>query len=196
MPALSQNPSAAVGQVSADGQFRWDGMQWVPIPRGTREPTPWTRPMQLAAAALLAGEAVFYVVATIAFTTREAIKRALAAQGTQIPPTMSEDAYFNLVIATAIAFVVFLAALEIFGAVGAYFRWRWAFWYVLVLMGLGGINAIVNATSLIRSSAANLPVGVLVIQEVLCIAAAAMFVWMLVGVVRYGPWAMKRPGIG
>jgi hypothetical protein len=31
--ALSESPSAAIGQVSADGQFRWDGAQWVPIPR-------------------------------------------------------------------------------------------------------------------------------------------------------------------
>ena len=60
---MSQNPSTAVGQVSADGQFRWDGQQWVPIPKGTRESTPWTRPMQLAAAALLAVEAIFSVLA-------------------------------------------------------------------------------------------------------------------------------------
>ncbi len=150
--------------------------------------------MQLAGAALLAAEAVYYLGATIAFTTREAVKRALAAQGTQIPPSMSEDAYFNFVIATAIAFVAVFSALEILGAVGAYFRWRWAFWYVLVLMVLGGLNAIFNAVSIVRSSAANLPVGVLAIQELLCIAAAAMFVWMLTGVIRYGPWAMKRPG--
>jgi hypothetical protein len=32
------------------------------------------------------------------------------------------------------------------------------------------------------------------VQEVLTLSAAAVFVWMLIGVIRYGPWAMKRPG--
>src|SRR5207253_7254575 len=59
--ALSQNPSAAVGQVSADGQFRWDGQQWVPIPRGAREPTPWTRPMQLASAGFFAAQVLLSI---------------------------------------------------------------------------------------------------------------------------------------
>ncbi len=195
MRGLSEN-AIAVGQVSADGQFRWDGVQWVTIPRGTREPTPWTRPMQLGAAGLLAGEAVLYLAATILFVTHDTVKQALAAQGTQVPPNMSEDTYLNFIIGTTIAFVAFFSALELFGAIGAYLRWRWAFWYVLVLMALGGLNAIFNAASLARPSATNLPVGVLVIQELLCVGALAMFIWMLIGAVRYGPWAMKRPGPG
>src|SRR5467141_381186 len=100
--ALSGLQVQSVGQVSADGQFRWDGQQWVPIPPGHREPTAWTRPMQLAAAALLAVEAVYSVATTVIFTNHDAIKRALAAQGTQVPPNMSEDTYINVVIATAV----------------------------------------------------------------------------------------------
>ena len=30
----------ASGQISADGQFRWDGQQWVPLAAGYREPIP------------------------------------------------------------------------------------------------------------------------------------------------------------
>ena len=26
------------------------------------------------------------------------------------------------------------------------------------------------------------------------LASLAVFVWMLIGVIRFGPWAMKRPG--
>jgi hypothetical protein len=36
---------------------------------------------------------------------------------------------------------------------------------------------------------------VLVIQELLCLGALAMFVWMLIGAVGFGPYAMRRPGI-
>ena len=191
---MSQNPSAAVGQVSVDGQFRWDGQQWVPIPSGVREPTPWTRPMQLAAAALLAVEAVYSVATTVIFTNHDAIKRALAAQGTQVPPNMSEDTYINVVIATAVGFVVFIALLELVGAVGSYLGWRWIFWAVLVLMALGGINALFNLGSIARPGPFGPPVTVAIVHELLTIAAAAMFVWLLIGAIRYGPWAMKRPG--
>lgn len=191
---LSQNPSTAVGQVSADGQFRWDGQQWIPIPRGVREPTPWTRPTQLAAAALLALEAVYSVATTVIFTNHDAVKRALAAQGTQIPSGMSEDTYINVIIATAVGFVVFFAVIELIGAVGSYLGWRWIFWAVLVLMALGGINAIFTLVSIVRPGTSGGPVPVAAGQELLTLAAAAMFVWMLIGAIRYGPWAMKRPG--
>jgi hypothetical protein len=191
---MSQNPSMAVGQVSADGEFRWDGLQWVPIPRGTREPTPWTRPMQLAAAALLAVEAIFSVATTVIFTNHDAVKKALAAQGTQVPQGMTQDTYINFVVASAIVFVVFFALLELVGAVGSYLGWRWIFWAVLVLMAVGGINAIFTLFSIVRPGTSGGPVGVSIVQEVLTLAAAAMFVWMLIGVIRYGPWALKRPG--
>src|SRR5260370_39461543 len=37
----------ASGQISADGQFRWDGQEWVPLAAGYREPTSWTRPTNI-----------------------------------------------------------------------------------------------------------------------------------------------------
>ena len=75
--ALSQSPppqNIAVGQVSPDGQFRWDGQQWVPIPRGAREPTSWTRPMQLAAAGLFAVDALFTLISSFFFINRDALQ--------------------------------------------------------------------------------------------------------------------------
>jgi len=191
---VSTNPSAAAGQISADGQFRWDGQQWVPIPRGVREPTPWTRPMQLAAAGLLALEAVYSIGTTVIFTNHDAVKKALATQGTRIPSNMSEDTYINFVIGFAVGFVVLVGVIELVGAVGSYFGWRWIFWAVLVLMALGGINALFTLASIARPGTSGAPVTVAIGQEFLCLAAAGMFVWMLIGAIRYGPWAMKRPG--
>lgn len=193
-PRLSQSPSVAVGQVSADGQFRWDGQQWVPIPGGERESTPWTRPMQLITAALLALEAVLTVAATVIFYTHDAVKKTIEAAGTQIPAGTTEDQLIAITIGFAIGFVVFLAVVELFGALGAFLRWRWAFWYVLVLFGLGSLSAIVGVVGLFRPSNTPFPLGYEVVSEVLGLVAVATFVWMLIGAIRYGPWAMKRPG--
>src|ERR1700682_853187 len=122
---MSQNPSAPAGQISADGQFQWDGQQWVPIPPGTRVPTPWTRPMQLASAALFAFEAVYSVVTSLIFINKDTMLKAIQAQGTQIPSGTSVDTIINIAIATTIAFVVFFAILELVAAAGSYLGWRW-----------------------------------------------------------------------
>ncbi len=194
MAALSQQTSAAVGQVSADGQFRWDGMQWVPIPKGTREPTSWTRPMQLAAAALLTVEAVTTIAVYVLFYNHDAAKKALEASGRQIPSGTTEDQLIAFSIAAAIAVAVALGLIELFGALGAFVRWRWAFWYVIVLMGLGSLSGIVGLYSLFRPSSSPFPLGAILLQEVLALAAIPMFIWMLIAVITRGPWAMKRPG--
>lgn len=191
---LNQNIAPVVGQVSADGQFRWDGVQWEPIPRGAREPTSWTRPMQLAAAALLAVEAVVTVVADVLFYNHDAVKRALEAQGTPIPANTTEDQLIGITIGFAIALAVFFGLLELFGAVAAYLGWRWAFWYVLVLMGLGSIAALFGLYGLARTSSSPLPVAAIVVEELLALAAIPLFVWMLIGAITRGPWAMKRVG--
>lgn len=191
---MSQGPTVAVGQVSADGQFRWDGQQWVPIPRGEREATPWTRPMQLITAALLGVEAVLTVAATVIFYTHDAVRKTLEAASTRIPQGMTEDQLIAITIGFAIGFAVFLAVIELLGALGAFLRWRWAFWYVLVLFGFGSLSAITTLLGLFQKNNTPFPLGYEVVSEVLGLAAVATFVWMLIGVIRYGPWAMKRPG--
>lgn len=193
---MTDTPAAAVGQVSADGQFRWDGQQWVPIPRGEREPTPWTRPMQLAAAALLTAEAVISVAVFAIFYNHDAVKRSLESAGTQIPQGTTEDQLITITIASVIGFSVFFALLELFGAVGSLLRWRWMFWYVFVLMALGSLAAIIGIGGLVRPQANSpIPTWASVLEELLAAGAVAMFVWMLIGLVRFGPWAMKKPGI-
>jgi hypothetical protein len=191
---LSQDTTTAVGQVSADGQFRWDGAQWVPIARGEREPTPWTRPMQLAAAALLTAVAVLTVGATAIYYSHDAVKRTLDAAGTQIPQGTTEDQLISITIAGAIGFAVVVGLIELLGAVGAFFRWRWAFWYVFVLMCLGSLSALAGIAAFFQTTPSPLPKAVQVVNELLAVGAVAMLVWMIVGLVRYGPWAMKRPG--
>src|SRR6202158_5689621 len=116
------------GQISADGQFRWDGQQWVPLAAGYRVPTPWTRPMQLAAAGVLAGSALVGGVTTLVFYNHDAVVRALHAQGTTIPAGTTEDTVVNITIGFAIALAIGIGIIELVGAGGSYLGWRGGFW--------------------------------------------------------------------
>lgn len=191
---MSQTPAAAVGQVSADGQFRWDGAQWVPIPKGQREPTPWTRPIQLGAAALFVVEAVYSVVTSLVFVNHDSMLKALQAQNTQFPSGTDVDTVVNVAIAFAIGVVVVIAICELVAAAGSYLGWRWMFWVALVLFGLGGLGAFTNLGTFARPSTSPIPIGAVAVSELLSVVSLGLFVWMLVGVIKYGPWAMKKPG--
>ena len=152
--------------------------------------------MQLVAAGLLVVEAIVSVGVIAIFYNHDAVKKTLDAAGTQIPQGVTEDQMIGFAIAGAVGFAAFLGLLELFGALGALLRWRWIFWYVLVLMALGGLSALFGLVGLFRSSTSGSPVPLVgsIVEEVIAVAAIPMFVWMLIGVVRYGPWAMKRPG--
>lgn len=192
---MTDSPSAiALGQVSADGQFRWNGAEWAPIPTGEREPTSWTRPMRLASAALFAVQAVYSVVVTFVFVTHDAMLRAIQAQGTQLPSDTDVDAVVDVAIALAIAVAVCWALLQVAAAAGSYLGWRWVFWPAVVLFGLGGLSALGNVGVFLRPAASPMPVWAVSVSELFDVASLGMFVWLLAGLVRFGPWAMKRPG--
>jgi len=192
---MSQDRAAeSVGQISADGQFRWDGQQWVPLAANYREPTPWTRPMQLISAALFVLSAVTSIITTAIFVNHDTMVRALKAQSVQVPSTTTLDDIANISLAITWGVVIFFTVCEVVAAIGSYFGWRWVFWGALVLYGLSGISAFTNLTTLFNASKSPVPVAGLVAGEIFSVLGLAMFVWMLIAVIRYGPWAMKRPG--
>jgi hypothetical protein len=184
----------ASGKISADGQFRWDGQQWVPLASGYREPTSWTRPMQLITAALFAISAISGVVITFAFVNHDSILRTINAQGTQIPATTSIDTVVNITIGVTYGVAIFFALLYLVAALGSYIGWRWMFWAALVLFGLSGITVFTNIGSFVDPNRSPIPVAGLIISELFAVLGLAMFVWMLVAVIKFGPWAMKKPG--
>lgn len=187
-------PAQSAGQVSADGQFRWDGQQWVPLGAGYREPTPWTRPMQQISAAYFAISAVYGLISTIVFINHDSVLKAIQAQGTQLPQGTDIDTIVNVTIGITWAIAIFFLVLEIVAAIGSYLGWRWIFWGALVLYGLSAIGALLNISSLFNPSRSPVPEAGLIVSELLALAGLAMFVWMIVAVIRFGPWAMKRPG--
>ena len=184
----------AAGQISADGQFRWDGQQWVPLAAGYREPTSWTRPMQLITAALFAISAISGVVITIAFVNHDSVLRAVKAQGVQIPATTSIDTVVNITIGITYGVAILFALLYLVAALGSYVGWRWMFWAALVLYGLSGIAVFTNLGSIANPDRSPLPIAGLIISELFALLGLAMFVWMLVALIKFGPWAMKKPG--
>ena len=184
----------AAGEISADGQFRWDGQQWVPLAAGYREPTSWTRPMQLITAALFAISAISGVVITIAFVNHDSVLRAIKAQGNQLPATTSIDTVVNITIGITYGVAIVFALLYLVAALGSYLGWRWMFWAALVLYGLSGISVFTNLTSIANPDRSPLPIAGLIISELFALLGLAMFVWMLVAVIKFGPWAMKKPG--
>ncbi|HAC45893.1 MAG TPA: hypothetical protein DCF65_07465 [Chloroflexi bacterium] len=186
--------SQSSGQISADGQFRWDGQQWVPLGAGRRVPTPWTRPMQLAAAGFFALSAISGLVITLAFVNHDSVLRAVHAQGGQIPTGTDIDTIINATVGLTYGVAIFFAAFYLVAAVGSFLAWRWMFWAVFVLCGLSTIGGLINLRSFANVDQSPVPVGGLVVDELIAMLGAALFVWMLVGLVKYGPWAMKRPG--
>jgi len=182
---LSETPIAAAGQVSADGQFRWDGQRWVPIPRGQREPTRWTRPMQLAAAALFVVEAVFTILTTAVYVNHDSMLRVLFKLRLDLPQGTNVDTAATAAVVSTWIVVIVIAAIEVIAALGSYLGWRWMFWAALVLLGVGAIVPIAFPDT------APIPRWVSAIES---IAAFALFIWMLIGLIRFGPWAMKKSG--
>lgn len=143
--------------------------------------------MQLAAAGLLLVEAIYFVGAVVLTVNHDTLHQSFQQSNTQIPQGMTEDQFINLALFLVYAFVIVVALLELFGALGAFLGWRWMFWYVGVLMLLGTLAALLGITGATRSPGAAL-------GELLDVGALAILVWMIVGLVRFGPWAMRRPG--
>jgi hypothetical protein len=150
--------------------------------------------MQLAAAGLFVAEAVYSVIVSLIYVNPTTMRQVMEAQGTSIPQGTDAETVINISVAFALAFVIGIAVCELVAAVGSYLGWRWMFWVALVLFALGGIGALTNIGAFTRPETSPIPLWGVVISEVFAIASLALFVWMLIAVIKFGPWAMKKPG--
>jgi hypothetical protein len=146
--------------------------------------------MQLAVAALFAVVGVVRVASTLLSVNHDSVLKAIQAQGMNIRQGTSVDTVVNI----AIALTIGIALLDFVAALGSYLGWRWMFWAALILFGLGGIGALTNFRYISPPGTLTLRTGSIAVSEVSSLAELAMFVWLLVGLVKFGPWAMKKLG--
>jgi hypothetical protein len=186
--------SPQAGQISPDGQFRWDGQQWVPLAAGYREPTSWTNPLRMAVAGYLVLSIVYSLATAALFLNPATMERAIRSSNANLPSDQVQQ-----VVAVSVTvgwiFVLVLASISLLLAVGSYRGWRWAFWVTLVWLAFNSIGVLTNLNSLANARVQTQPAAVIVGSLLLSLIALALFIWMIVAAFRYGPWAMRKPGI-
>lgn len=204
-----------VSTLSPDGRYRWDGNGWVPasgmsytpagVGRTLREPTSWTRPLQAAVAAwfvygLLVGvTAPLWMSGFMTQIVNQSIQRQqqLNPQATPVPAGFVDSMTAMM---TGVAWFAAVFAVVLYGAglFGVLKRWTWLYYVVLAWLGLGLLSLplnLVNALSghmMSGTTTLNVPAWFLYQGLASSLLGGALFVWMLIAMIRYGPWAMRR----
>jgi hypothetical protein len=118
----------------------------------------------------------------------------LQSQGTSIPAGTDLNTIINVSIVFAWVAVALISVIELVAALGSYLGWRWMFWVVLVVLALGAIGAVTNIGTFARPQSSPVPTWAVAISEVLSVVSLGLFIWLLIGAIKFGPWAMKKPG--
>ena len=184
---------------------------WAGPPR--REPTSWTRPLQYA----VAGWYVWSILYTLTEPLwmgglmgniiNQSINQSIQRQqqinpDVSPPPAALTDMISNLATISLWISAVLYSAVFVVVLVAAWRRWTWAYYAVLVLLGLTSVLVPVQAVyfvagpALSAASGVNLPTWVYALNFFSGLPAIALFVWMLVALIKRGPWAMRRPAFG
>jgi hypothetical protein len=203
--------------LSPDGRSRWNGTAWVAAGlaygppsyqatgRSSREPTSWTRPLQLAVAAWYVIEGVyalslpFWMGGPMSQAMNQSIQRQQQLYPTVSPPPVE----FTNVMTSMVGGILWVSALfglaiAIVVVIGALQRWTWMYYAVLVLLGFGAISLPVDVVDALGGSAVsaasgfNLPAWTYWLGLASAIPSTALFIWMLVALVKRGPWAMRK----
>ena len=203
-----------VTTLSPDGRFRWNGSAWVAVggmappayhqpPATPRVPTPWTKPMQYAVAAWYGVSGLFALSVPLWMSgpMTDMMNRAIQRQTSLNPEVSPPPPEFVSTMTSMMSGILWVSALVGFAIstvaiIGALKRWTWMFYVVLVLLGLGVLGLPYNIVTLVSArstlSGFNLPPGFAWLSIGFGILGTALFIWMLIAVVRYGPWAMAK----
>jgi hypothetical protein len=205
-----------VTTLSPDGRFRWNGSAWVPNAstalgayasqepgRMVRAPTPWTKPMQNTVTALNALTIVYLLVLAFLLSTEmsQIFNQVLQQSAAQNPNASPPPAQMVNGVTSFFSFVFWGGAMMgiafcVLIIVGALKRWTWMFYVVLVF---GGLTTILLPFNLIAAIGRSTTPGVPSVaaweswlQVLYGTASAVLFVWMVIALVRYGPWATMK----
>jgi len=210
-----------VSTLAHDGRTRWNGTAWIPTGqaygapayqapgRVMREPTSWTRPLQLAVAGWYALQGLysltlpFWMAGPMTQAMNQSIQQSIQRQQ-QLNPTVSPpptdfvNAMTSLMSGALWVAAVIGLAIAVVAVIGALKRWTWIYYVVLVFLGLGAVSLpldLVNAaggSALSAASGFSMPGWFYWVGVLTALPSAALFVWMLVALVKRGPWAMRK----
>lgn len=203
--------------LSLDGRFRWNGEAWVPTGQASsamayqqplatvRQPSSWTRPLQLTVAAwyglsaLYALSIPFWMAGPMTQLMNQSIQRQQELNPAASPPPPGlTDAMVSVVGGMTWVAAIIGAAICLVVVIGALNRWTWLYYVLLVFLGLSAIALpidLINAaggSALSSASGLAMPGWFYWLGVATAIPSAALFVWMLVALVRRGPWGMTR----
>lgn len=206
-----------VSTLSPDGRFRWNGTTWVASGQAygplhhqatghaMREATSWTRPLQLAVAGWYVIEGVYALSLPLWMggPMSQAMQQSIQRQQQLYPTVSPPPVELTNVMTSMVGGVLWVSALfglviAIVVVVGALQRWTWMYYAVLVLLGFGAISLPVDVVDALGGSAVSaasgfsLPVWTYWLGLASAMPSTALFVWMLVALVRRGPWAMRK----
>jgi hypothetical protein len=206
-----------VTTVSPDGRFHWDGSAWIPtgqaypaatyqpVDRPQRVPTSWTKPLQYSVEGWYVWSALYTLASPLWMggLMSQAMTQGLERQQRLNPQATPPPSGFIDMMTTFITFglwitVVIYAAIFAVAVVGAWKRWTWVYYVVLVLLGLTTLLLPVDlfyvfgAGSMAAAFGFAVPGGLYLVSFLTGIPAAALFIWMLVALVKRGPWGMRR----
>jgi hypothetical protein len=202
--------------LSPDGRFRWNGSTWEPVPAMAypapyypgrplqRESTSWTQPLQIAVVARYVASGLYGLALPFwmqgymsAVMQRSLQQQQRAYPPGQAPPPGFVDMMNSIATGSIWIGAIIGVALAVVAIVGAVKRWTWAYYLVLVLLGFTLLGTMFNLINLAAGGALTSrqpqpPEITRVIAYIFGAIDTVLFVWMLVALVRRGPWAMKR----
>jgi hypothetical protein len=175
-----------------------------PPPKAARTPTSWTGPLQYSVGILSVVYALWY--AALPFWAngpmtdeirRRALRTAAANPALYPDPSQYADtvATFGTLLLAVVAFIT--VAIAIVVLIGTLRRWTWMYYVVMALLALTilGLPAGLATALGIVQPAPSLGGSLVVVQWVgvaLGVTAIGLGAWMLVALLRRGPWATGR----
>ncbi|HEV2414104.1 MAG TPA: hypothetical protein VGX27_04805 [Candidatus Dormibacteraeota bacterium] len=202
--------------LSPDGRFRWNGAAWEPVqssalapgfypaPRTVREATSWTQPLQLVVIIRYVLTGIYGLLLPFWATgyVTQAMQQSIERQRQTYPPGAGPPPGFTdlmtSVMTTSLWIGVIISVLiSVVAVVAAARRWVWAYYVILVLLGLTLFSTVINLINLVSGGALTAnqvqpPEAARIATYVSGVVDAALFVWMLVALVKRGPWAMRK----
>jgi hypothetical protein len=141
----------------------------------------------------------FWLSGPMTQAINQSIQRQQQLQPTtsQTPPGFLDAMNSVMAVALWVSAVIGVAVCVIV-IVGALKRWTWMYYVVLVFLGFSTISLPLNFINVFAGPAMSaaqgfsLPSWTYWLSVVVSIPAAAIFVWMLVALIKRGPWAMTR----